>query len=80
VAVIPVASGLSSATSASEVTSSFRTAMAISAVIALVAAPVCFVGLGPRALARRSARDTYCSVDGPPLLPDPERCPASVDR
>jgi hypothetical protein len=75
--VIPVVSGLTSATDASEVTAAFRVSLVIAAVIAVGAAPVCFVGLSPHPRGRRSARRTYCPVDGPPLQPDPERCPVS---
>jgi EmrB/QacA subfamily drug resistance transporter len=78
--VIPVVSGLVSATGPSEVTDSFRIALVISAVIAALAAPVSFFGLDPRIRGRRSARETYCSVDGPPLQPDPEQCPVAAGR
>jgi hypothetical protein len=77
-AVIPGVSGLSSAVGASEVTDAFRTALVIAAVIAAAAAPVSFVGLGIHVRARGSARRSYCSVDGPPLQPDPRLCPASA--
>ena len=40
--------------------------------------PVSFVGLSPNVRARRSARATFCSVDGPPLQPDPDRCPVAA--
>jgi hypothetical protein len=52
--------------------------MVIGAVIAAAAAPVSFVGLGARVRARRSPRRAYCSVDGPPLQPDPARCPLAA--
>jgi EmrB/QacA subfamily drug resistance transporter len=77
-AVIPAMSGLSSAADASEVTDAFRISMVIAAVLAAAAAPISFVGLRSHARGRRSARQTYCPVDGPPLQPDPERCPAPV--
>jgi EmrB/QacA subfamily drug resistance transporter len=73
--VIPVVSGLTSGTSPSDVTDSFRTALMIAAVLAALAAPVSFVGLGTRISVRRSARRLHCAVDGPPLQPDPELCP-----
>jgi EmrB/QacA subfamily drug resistance transporter len=76
--VIPVISGLTTATGASEVTDSFRTALVIAAAVAALASPLCFVGLDTRTRAPRSARRMYCSVDGPPLQPDPARCPAAV--
>ena len=74
-AVIPVVSGLATASSAATLTHAFRVSLVISAVIAAAAAPLGFVGLGASITARRSARRTYCSVDGPPLQPDPQRCP-----
>ena len=73
--VIPVVSGLTSATGPAAVTDGFRAALMIAAVLAALAAPVSFVGLGPRIMVRRSARRLHCAVDGPPLQPDPELCP-----
>jgi hypothetical protein len=75
-AVIPGVSGLATAVGATDVTSAFRTSLVITAVIAAAAAPICFVGLGGRVRWRRSARRVHCAVDGPPLQPDPGRCPA----
>jgi EmrB/QacA subfamily drug resistance transporter len=79
-AVIPVVSGLSSAAGASEVTDAYRTSLVIAAVIAIAAGPVSYFGLTVRTSARRSARRSYCSVDGPPLQPDPNRCPVDASR
>jgi len=76
--VIPVVSGLAVATGPAEVTQAYRTGLIIAAAIAVTAAPVSFIGLGPHSRARRSARRTICPVDGPPLQPDPERCPVSA--
>jgi EmrB/QacA subfamily drug resistance transporter len=78
VAVIPVVSGLVSAVGAAEVTHAFRMALVIVAAIAAAAAPLSFIGLDPRIAGRRSARRFHCAVDGPPLQPDPERCPAAA--
>jgi hypothetical protein len=78
--VIPVLSGLSEAVGAAEVTDAFRTALMIAAVIAAMAAPIAFVGLGRHARGRASARQRYCPLDGPPLQPDPTRCPAPLAR
>jgi hypothetical protein len=78
VAVIPVVSGLVTAVGATEVTHAFRMALVIAAVIAAAAAPLSFIGLDPRLECRRSARRYHCAVDGPPLQPDPERCPAAA--
>jgi EmrB/QacA subfamily drug resistance transporter len=77
VSVIPVVSGLTTASGASEVSSSFRTALVIAAVIATAASPLSYIGLGDRARTRRSARRLTCAIDGPPLQPDPARCPVA---
>jgi EmrB/QacA subfamily drug resistance transporter len=74
-ALIPVVSGLASAVGPDEVTEAVRTSLVITAVIAAAAAPISFVGLGPRPPTIRSARRRYCPVDGPPLQPDPVECP-----
>jgi EmrB/QacA subfamily drug resistance transporter len=78
--VIPVVSGLSEAVGPADVTDAFRTAMVIAAVTAAAAAPLSYFGLRPHPRARRSARRLYCSVDGPPLQPDPRLCPVTADR
>jgi hypothetical protein len=78
VAVIPAVSGLSVAVGAAEVTSAYQESMVIAAVVALLASPLSFIGLGAHAGARRSARRSFCSVDGPPLQPDPAKCPVLV--
>ncbi len=75
VAVIPVVSGLSTAMGAVAVTDAFRVSLVISAVIAAAASPLAFIGLGAHIRSRRSARRAFCAVDGPPLQPDPARCP-----
>jgi MFS family permease len=77
IAVIPAATGLTTASGPEEVTEAVRTALVIAAVLAATAGPLCFVGLPPRAAWRPSARRMHCAVDGPPLQPDPERCPAA---
>jgi EmrB/QacA subfamily drug resistance transporter len=76
VAVVPVVSGLTSAVGADQVTHAFRISLVISAIVAAAAAPLAFFGLSSRVRARRTARTVYCSVDGPPLHPDPAQCPA----
>lgn len=78
--VIPVVSGLTKGVGATEVTDAYRLSLLIAAVVVALAAPLSFVGLGTHPSARRSARRMYCSVDGPPLQPDPERCPVGVGR
>ena len=75
-AVIPAVSGLSTATTPAQVTDAFRTGLLIAAASAAVAAPVSFFGLSRRFATSRSARRLYCAVDGPPMQPDPARCPA----
>jgi EmrB/QacA subfamily drug resistance transporter len=77
-AIIPVVSGLVVATGPEAVTEAYRTSMLLAAGIVAAAAPLAFVGLAPRSRARRSPREAYCSVDGPPLQPDPERCPVGA--
>jgi len=77
VAVIPAISGLSVAVGAAQVTHAYRVSLVIAACVAAGAAPLAFVGLSPHARLRRSARRRYCSVDGPPLQPDPARCPVT---
>jgi EmrB/QacA subfamily drug resistance transporter len=76
VAVIPAVSGLSTAVGAAEVTHAFHISLVVAAVIAAAASPLALIGLRPHVRAAHSARRHYCSVDGPPLQPDPERCPA----
>jgi EmrB/QacA subfamily drug resistance transporter len=77
IAVIPAASGLTTAIGSEQVTDTVRNALVIAAVLAAAAGPLCFAGLAPRPAWRRSARRVHCAVDGPPLQPDPQRCPAS---
>jgi hypothetical protein len=75
-AVIPVVSGLTTATGAHEVTDAFRSGLVIAAVVAAFASPIAFFGLAKHPVARRSPRRWICPVDGPPLQPDPAKCPA----
>jgi hypothetical protein len=76
--VIPVVSGLTTAAGPAAVTDAFRISLLIAAVLAAAASPLSFIGLSVHTRARASARRTYCSVDGPPLQPDPQRCPVAV--
>jgi EmrB/QacA subfamily drug resistance transporter len=78
VAVIPAVSGLSVAVGAAEVTNAYRESLVIAAIVAALASPLSFIGLAAHAPASRSARRRYCSVDGPPLQPDPAKCPEVV--
>jgi EmrB/QacA subfamily drug resistance transporter len=80
VSVIPVVSGLTTAVGADALTHSFHISLVIAAVVAALASPLCFIGLGSHALFAHSPRRTYCSVDGPPLQPDPHLCPAAASE
>ena len=77
-AVSPAAAGLADAAGPSEVTAAVRNALLIAAVLAAAAGLGCLVGLAPKPRARRSLRPVTCAVDGTPLEPDPERCPATA--
>jgi MFS family permease len=66
-ALVPVVSGLSTATGAGEVTHAYRIALIVSAATAAVAGPVMLLGLPARARSPRTARRLHCAVDGPPL-------------
>jgi EmrB/QacA subfamily drug resistance transporter len=69
IAVVPVVSGLSSATGADEVTHAYRAALVIAAVVAAIAGPLMWFGLRRRDHPRcaDSPRHVVCPVDGPPL-------------
>jgi EmrB/QacA subfamily drug resistance transporter len=75
-AVVPVVSGLTAASGPVAVTHAVRVALVIAAVLAASAGAFMGAALAPRARGARSARRVYCAVDGPPLQPDPNRCPA----
>jgi EmrB/QacA subfamily drug resistance transporter len=77
-AVVPVVSGLTTAVGAVAVTHSYRVSLVIAAIVAAAASPLCFIGLRAHVRAQRGARTVFCSVDGPPLQPDPTRCPPVV--
>jgi EmrB/QacA subfamily drug resistance transporter len=77
VAVIPVVSGLTAASGAQDVTDAYRSALVMAAVVAAVASPVMLAGLPGSIRAHRTVRPLHCAVDGPPVLPDPRRCPVS---
>jgi hypothetical protein len=74
-AAIPGIAGLATASGPDAVTHAFRMAMVIAAGLAVLGAPLAFFGLSTRTKAARTARRMYCAVDGPPLQPDPARCP-----
>ncbi|HVM64714.1 MAG TPA: MFS transporter [Acidimicrobiales bacterium] len=74
-AVVPVVSGLTSAVGPAAVAHAVRIALVIAAVLAASSGVFMGVALAPRARAVRTARRSHCAVDGPPLQPDPARCP-----
>ena len=75
-AVVPVVAALPAATTAAEVTESYRTALVIAAGLAVAGGLVMSVGLAPHLRLPRIVRRLHCAVDGPPLQPDPDRRPA----
>jgi EmrB/QacA subfamily drug resistance transporter len=75
-AVVPAAVGLSNATGAAGLTSSYRAALVVTALLAISAAPLGLVGLTAGTRTMRSARGLHCAVDGPPLHPDAVGCEA----
>jgi EmrB/QacA subfamily drug resistance transporter len=79
-AVIPAVSGLATATDAETVTDAFRTSLTIAAVLVAAAALVAHIGLRPDTTAAPSPRRSHCAVDGPPMQPDPDQCPATTGR
>ena len=75
-AVVPVIAGLPAATTADEVTRRIGVALIIAATLAAAAGLLMSVGLAPQLRTPRIVRRLHCAVDGPPLQPDPDRCPA----
>ena len=75
-AVVPVVAGLITASDPGAVTDAYRTALVIAAAVAVIAAPVMLFGLPGRTRSTRTRRPVHCAVDGPPLQPDPQLCPA----
>jgi len=63
--------GLTTATDPAAVTDAYRTGLLIAACCAATAAPIAFFGLVRTCDVRRSARRSYCPVDGPPVQPAP---------
>lgn len=78
IAGVPVIAGLASASGAAEVTDAYRVALLITAGLAAAAGPIMAVGLAARVRAPRVVRRLHCAVDGPPIQPDPARCPVSI--
>ncbi len=72
-AVIPLVSGLTTATDSSEITHAFRIGLVITAFVAAAAGPLAFIGLGANTQAPCTARRVHCAVDGAPLQPHPGR-------
>jgi hypothetical protein len=77
-AVVPVLTGLAAARSGPAVTRSVHHALLLAAALAAVAGPLMFIGLHPHVRPDRTARRVHCAVDGPPLQPDPQRCPSAA--
>ena len=74
-AVIPVIAALPVAMGADEVTEAVRTALVIAAALAVTAGVVMSIGLAPHVRSSRTVRRIHCAVEGPPIQPDPQRCP-----
>lgn len=74
-AVIPVLAGLPGAVGSDEVTDAVSTALVIAAGLAIGAGVAMSVGLARRVHAMRTVRRVHCAVEGPPIEPDPQRCP-----
>ena len=74
-AVIPVIAALPAATGADEVTEAVRTALIIAAGLAVTAGVLMSIGLAPHVRTSRTVRRVHCAVEGPPIQPDPQRCP-----
>jgi hypothetical protein len=72
-AVIPVVSGLTSATDPTEITHAFRIGLVVTACVAAAAGPLAYLGLGKHVHAPCTARRVHCALDGAPLQPDPQR-------
>lgn len=70
-AVIPVISGLTSATDPAEITHAFRLGLLITASVAAASAPLAFIGLDATVRCESTARRVQCSLDGAPLQPLP---------
>jgi EmrB/QacA subfamily drug resistance transporter len=79
-AVVPAVSGLATATDAAAVTDAFRTALVVAATLAAASAPIALIGLRPDTATAPTPRRSHCAVDGPPMQPDPDRCPATTSR
>jgi len=74
-AVVPAVAELTSSTSAQQITHAYRSALVMVAALAAIAAPIMFWGLPGTIRSRRPLRRVFCAVDGPPVQPDPRRCP-----
>ncbi|MEX2293502.1 MAG: MFS transporter [Acidimicrobiales bacterium] len=77
-AVIPVVSGLTTALEPGSVARAGQLGLMVAAVLAALAAPVAFLGLRHESPVIPGARRVHCAIDGPPLQPDPQRCPAAA--
>ena len=77
-AVVPVVSGLTAATSPDEITRAIQIGLLAAAALAVGAAPLAYFGLRQQVRTTRGARRVHCAVDGPPVQPDPRRCPTAA--
>jgi EmrB/QacA subfamily drug resistance transporter len=80
VAVLPAASGLSTAVGPDEVTEAYRIAMLTAAVLAAMGAAIVAVALPRTVPLAASPRRFHCPVDAAPAQPDPRECRVSVRR
>jgi EmrB/QacA subfamily drug resistance transporter len=69
-AVIPVVSGLTSATGPADITHAFRVGLVITASVAAASAPLAYFGLDAKVRCARTARKVQCNLDGAPLQPE----------
>jgi EmrB/QacA subfamily drug resistance transporter len=74
-AVVPAASGLTTAVGPDALTAAYHVAMVIAAALAGSAAVLAVAALPGRPRHQPTARAVHCAVDGAPLQADPQRCP-----
>ena len=79
-ATIPVVAGVFSAGGAAEITSAYRSALVCAAALCALAGFIMFLGLRPTVRCAGTTRRVHCAVDGPPIEPDPRRCPPQLSR
>ena len=77
-AVVPVVSGLTMASTSAGVTRAAHLGLITAATLAACAAPLAYVGLRQRLHTVTGPRRVHCAVDGPPIQADPQRCPTAA--